>query len=225
MNTTQDGLDYANIHSTNETVKLIIIGDCNVGKSSILTQFSTYNNSDRKIYDKFDPEYNTTIGIDFKANTAIINGKKIKIQIWDTAGQERFRSIVNSYFKSIHGVIFVFDLTCIETMNNIEYWLTLANDKCDPDIPKILVGNKCDIGERIITTDTAANFAKTHGLYYIEVSAKNNINIWEAVLHLSTEIITRRNQNISETTLLTSSASKNVILDKHSYSSNCCWKY
>ena len=108
-------------------------------------------------------------------------------------------------------------------MNNIEYWLNLANDKCDPNIPKILIGNKCDVAHRIITDETAANFAKTHGLYYINVSAKNNINIWDAVIHLSTDIINRCNQNTDSSAILNSHNS--IQLDKQSYSSNCCWKY
>ena len=58
-----------------------------VGKSSLLIRFSD---------NTFSGSYITTIGVDFKIRTVVINGERVKLQIWDTAGQERFRTITNT---------------------------------------------------------------------------------------------------------------------------------
>ena len=65
-------------------LKLIIIGDSEVGKTCLLLRFSEEN---------FQNSHITTIGIDFKIRTINLDGKNVKVQIWDTAGQERFRTI------------------------------------------------------------------------------------------------------------------------------------
>ena len=66
----------------------------------------------------------TTIGVDFRFKTVNCDGKNIKLQIWDTAGQERFRTITNTYYKSAHSVILVYDITNLETFESIEnFWL------------------------------------------------------------------------------------------------------
>ena len=63
-------------------IKLLLIGDSSVGKTSVLLRFAE---------DSFSPVYISTIGVDFKIRTIDIDGKTIKLQVWDTAGSERFR--------------------------------------------------------------------------------------------------------------------------------------
>ena len=70
--------------------KFIIIGDSNVGKSSLMTKF---------IYNSMINDYESTVGVDFGSKMIDVNNKKIKLQIWDTAGQESYRSITRSYYK------------------------------------------------------------------------------------------------------------------------------
>ena len=67
------------------------------------------------------------------------------VKMWDTAGQERFRTITYSFYKNANGVILCFDLTKSETFNNIKYWLDGIYQHTDPNIIKVLVGNKCDL--------------------------------------------------------------------------------
>ena len=65
-------------------IKLLLIGDGAVGKTSLLLRFSE---------DFFQKSHMPTIGIDFKMKNVTVDGKTVKMQIWDTAGQERFRTI------------------------------------------------------------------------------------------------------------------------------------
>lgn len=99
-----------------------------------------------------------------------------QIQLWDTAGQERFRkSMVQHYYRNVHAVVFVYDMTNIASFHSLPSWIEeckqhlLAND-----IPRILVGNKCDLRSAIqVPTDLAQKFADTHSMPLFETSAKN----------------------------------------------------
>lgn len=99
-----------------------------------------------------------------------------QIQLWDTAGQERFRkSMVQHYYRNVHAVVFVYDMTNLASFHSLPSWIEeckqhlLAND-----IPRILVGNKCDLRNAIqVPTDLAQKFADTHSMPLFETSAKS----------------------------------------------------
>jgi Ras-related protein Rab-35 len=71
-------------------VRVIIVGDTGVGKTSLLVRFHENN---------FSSLQKTTIGVDYKAKEIIIDGEAVKLQIWDTAGQERFRSMTAAFYN------------------------------------------------------------------------------------------------------------------------------
>uniref|UniRef100_A0AC35TJI3 Ras-related protein Rab-35 n=1 Tax=Rhabditophanes sp. KR3021 TaxID=114890 RepID=A0AC35TJI3_9BILA len=146
--------------------KLLIIGDSGVGKSSLLLRFAD---------NTFSPNYITTIGVDFKIRTIVVNGQKIKLQIWDTAGQERFRTITSTYYRGTHGVVVVYDVSSGESFSNVKRWLLEIDNNCD-SVEKILVGNKADDPERrVVLKADAEKFAASMNIHFFETSAKENI--------------------------------------------------
>uniref|UniRef100_UPI0037E94032 ras-related protein Rab-35 isoform X1 n=1 Tax=Semicossyphus pulcher TaxID=241346 RepID=UPI0037E94032 len=164
------GKDY------NHLFKLLIIGDSNVGKSSLLLRFA--DNS-------FSGSYITTIGVDFKIRTVDIDGERVKLQIWDTAGQERFRTITSTYYRNTHGVIIVYDVTNPESFVNVKRWLNEISQNCD-NVCKILVGNKNDDPARKqVDTQDAVRFGESMGVRVFETSAKENINVEELLFCFS----------------------------------------
>uniref|UniRef100_A0A1L8DV28 Putative rab subfamily protein of small gtpase n=1 Tax=Nyssomyia neivai TaxID=330878 RepID=A0A1L8DV28_9DIPT len=135
--------------------KLLIIGDSGVGKSSLLIRFSD---------NTFSGSYITTIGVDFKIRSVVINGQRVKLQIWDTAGQERFRTITSTYYRGTHGVIIVYDVTNGDSFANVKRWLQEIEQNCDV-VNKVLVGNKNDFPERkLVETEDAQRFARQMGI-------------------------------------------------------------
>lgn len=160
------------------SVKVIIVGDCSVGKSSLLLRFS-----DNTYLDDIE----ATCPIDFKLVTKeLSDGNTIKLQIWDTGGQERFRTLTGSFFRGANGVLLCYDTTNKQSFINLRQWLGEIYRNSGDLVDIILVGTKCDeLNQKVIDTAKAALFAEELGLLFFETSAKENIQV-EAVF---TELI------------------------------------
>ena len=167
-------------------LKYIIIGDSAVGKSNLLLRY---------VHDKFNEDYQATIGVEFGAKNLEINNEKYRIQIWDTAGQENFKSITRAYYKNSVCAIIVYDITNRESFNNINTWI----DDCKSQSPKtvffVLVGNKIDLeNERKVDYNEGLNFAKENQMFFFECSAKTGKNV-EDIFYKSAEHIAEKIKN------------------------------
>ena len=152
--------------------KIILLGDNPVGKTSILLRYV-----DRI----FREIYLITIGFDQRLKSIILkNGKSIKLQIWDTAGQDRFRAITKNYYKGAHGIILIYDVTYRNTFESIRNWISIISQEASEKITIYLVANKIDLeNERKVEREEGENLAKELGLPFMEVSAKDGINVDE----------------------------------------------
>jgi len=152
-----------NINRT--VIKIALLGDSRVGKSTIVNKFMNID---------FKDDLLSTIGSDrFETKFTLKNGEKIKLIIWDTAGQERFRSIALKALKAVQGVILVFDLTKRETFENVNKWIETANENLKtPNL--VLFGNKADLDKTMwkVTKEEAEDFAQKLNMKYFETSAK-----------------------------------------------------
>ncbi|XP_075471254.1 ras-related protein Rab-33B isoform X1 [Ascaphus truei] len=155
--------------------KIIVIGDSNVGKTCLTYRFCA---------SRFPERTEATIGVDFRERSVEIDGEKIKIQLWDTAGQERFRkSMVQHYYRNVHAVVFVYDMTNMASFQSLPAWIEECKQHLyTNDVPRILVGNKCDLRDSIeVPTDLAQKFADSHSMPMFETSAKNTTDHVEAI--------------------------------------------
>ena len=149
--------------------RICLLGDAGVGKTSLLSRFCD---------NTFKENYNNTIGVDFRLVTLKHDNIISKIHIWDTAGQERFRSLALNYLNNSHGFIFMYDITDLDSFNNVVNWINLALEKNVKTIANFLVGNKCDNEEeRKVSKEEAENLAKEKNLFFLETSAKNDNNV------------------------------------------------
>jgi Ras-related protein Rab-1A len=145
------------------------LGDAGVGKSSIILRYTK---------NEFNSQMVSSIGVDFKAKDIIVNNKKVKLQLWDTAGHERFRTITTSYYRGAHGIATVFDLTNRESFEHVEKWLEEINKYAKENVMRFLIGNKSDlVNERQVSYEEVRALANKLNIYYVETSAKNNVNI------------------------------------------------
>ena len=153
------------------SVKITLLGNCGVGKSSIIQRYA--NNT-------FSEDYISTSGASY-CSKEIKRGNKIYLlDIWDTAGQEKYRSLGKNFYREAYIVILVYDITrqdSIDGLKNIWY----------PDLQKYgenfkilaVVGNKFDRYEEedIVDEEEAKSFAKEINGIFMNVSAKNGDNI------------------------------------------------
>ena len=152
-------------------LKLLIIGDSNVGKTSMLLNYT----------DNYFPESHlATIGVEYKVKEIKTDKYNIALQIWDTAGQERFRSITKSFFRNTNGILFVYDITSRRSFQSVKDWIK-DSEMHDSGFEKILVGNKIDLeAKREVQTDELKEYGLKKKIDIIETSAKERINIDEA---------------------------------------------
>lgn len=161
--------------------KLVLLGDSSVGKSSIVTRF---------VKDQFDLNKESTIGAAFLSQTIKLLDNEtndevaIKFEIWDTAGQERYKSLAPMYYRNSNAAIVVYDLCDADSLSKAIKWVNELKEKLgeDNDCVISMIGNKLDLvleddSKRAITFKEGEDFAIENGLYFHEVSAKDNIGI------------------------------------------------
>jgi small GTP-binding protein len=164
-------------------LKYIIIGDSAVGKSNLLLRYA---------HEKFNEDYQATIGIEFGSKNIEIDNEKYRIQIWDTAGQENFKSLTRAYYKNSVCAIIVYDITNKQSFNNINTWI----DDCKNQSPKtiffVLVGNKSDLeNKRQVNYNEGLKFAQENNILFFESSAKTGKNV-EDIFYKSAKIISEK---------------------------------
>ena len=148
--------------------KIIFIGDVSVGKTSIINVL---------MGQKFNNEYEASIGVDFFSKTIKYKGKTIKLQIWDSAGQEKFRSLIPNYIRGSSLVFIVYDITNRKSFENLQSWIDFVNNIENSNI--VILANKIDLeNQRQVQTEEGQKFCTEKNYDFFEVSAKedNNLN-------------------------------------------------
>lgn len=160
--------------------KIVLIGDSAVGKSQLLARFAR---------NEFSLDSKATIGVEFQTRTLVIDHKTVKAQIWDTAGQERYRAVTSAYYRGAVGAMLVYDITKRQTFDHVARWLEELRGHADNNIVIMLIGNKCDLGNlRAVPIEDAKEFAQREGLFFLETSALEAINVESAFLTVLTDI-------------------------------------
>jgi Ras-related protein Rab-8A len=118
-----------------------------------------------------------------------LQNKLIKLQIWDTAGQERFRTITKTYYKGAHGIILTYDVTDNNSFKNIRNWIKQIEANAQTNVCKVLVGNKCDKPDRVVSEEDGRKLAEDYKMNFFETSAKTNQNVSEVFTFLTKEIL------------------------------------
>ena len=155
-------------------VKICLLGDVNVGKTSIASRFCK---------NSFNENYINTIGGAYQQQNVVLNnGTKMKLHIWDTSGQDRFRSMTNLYYRDAQVAILTYDVTNEQSLDSLNYWLNELNDKVDQEnMLLFLAGNKCDVdsSEKKVPISQGKKFAEDHNMTFFETSAKTGAGVKE----------------------------------------------
>ena len=153
------------------TMKVVLIGEMAVGKTSIITKFTT---------NTFSPYVLTSTGSTFfSKKIELDNNNKVKIQIWDTAGQEQYRSLAKLFYQNTSAAMLVYDITNENSFLAIkDYWSDEIKNNAPENIIIAIVANKSDeyVKEKV-PTEEGKELAKKLNAIFINTSAKSGIGI------------------------------------------------
>lgn len=157
-----------------DRIKLVVLGDSSVGKSSLLTRY---------IHMRYDDYHPSTIGAAFMSKRIITpDGKSHMLEIWDTAGQEKYRSIASMYYNRSSIAIVCYDITEIDSYLAAKSWVNELCSKTDIYEKGIVVlcGTKSDLEQdRVIPEEDVKQYAYENGFQFIETSSKTGDNVNE----------------------------------------------
>ena len=148
------------------SIKVVLLGETAVGKTSIITRF---------IRNSFSPYVMSTSGASFVTEIIELdNNKKVKVNIWDTAGQERYRSVSKIIYKNASVVILVYDITNIISFEGIrDYWSKEIKDNCPENVTVAVVANKSDnYLEQKVPIEDGKELAEKLNAIFASTSAK-----------------------------------------------------
>lgn len=167
---TTDSLTRSKHNVTSNQLKIVLVGQGGVGKSSITLQY---------VKGQFNEYIDMTIGAAYFYKTLLVNGKNIKLDIWDTAGQDRFRCVAAMFYRGAVGAIVVYDITDRESFLGAQTWIKQILQNSNNPVQICLVGNKLDLADsrRAVSVEEGKSFAEKSGYLFVETSAKTAENI------------------------------------------------
>ena len=155
-----------------ESIKVVLVGESGVGKTSIIQQFTAK---------KFDPHRETSLSAQFISKTVNFQdlGKEIKFDIWDTVGQEKYRSLAKIFYKDAKVIVFVYDITTEYSFNELKnYWYEETKSNTDGNPILAVVGNKIDLyKDQKVSNNDGKEFADKIGAIFQTTSAQSDSGI------------------------------------------------
>ncbi|KAG6832475.1 hypothetical protein H0H92_001521 [Tricholoma furcatifolium] len=117
-------------------VKLVLLGEAAVGKSSVVLRF---------VSNEFQANKEPTIGAAFLTQKCRLEDRVLRYEIWDTAGQERFHSLAPMYYRNAQAAVVVYDITKASSLEKAKSWVKELQRQANPNIVIALAGNKLDL--------------------------------------------------------------------------------
>ena len=165
---------------SDHSIKILLIGDDKVGKSSFIKRF---------MEDKFSNEPIDITNLENKTKILEIEQKKIKIQIFNgVANQFNHRQNKNDFYLRIQGILVFFDLSNKTSFTNLDFYLEEIRNKCGSDMPLLIIGNKSDL-EKAVTDEEIQKLCQDNDVESMNISVKDNIKVTESIETIGRSVI------------------------------------
>ena len=154
------------------SVKVVLLGESGVGKTSIISQYTTK---------KFNPRCSTSVSAQFISKTIQFPEfeKSIKFDIWDTVGQEKYRSLTKIFYRDAKVIVFVYDITTEYSFNQLkEYWYQETLNTTESTPLMAVVANKSDLyADQKVNNKDGKEFAEKINAIFQTTSAMSDTGI------------------------------------------------
>ena len=205
------------LEDNNTQVKLILLGDSFVGKSSIIQRYCE---------NTFDENEESTISSYFTEKDVKIKGQNIIVELWDTAGQEQFRSISKIFVKNSKIILLVYDVTSKKSFESLNYWYDFITKELGSNFILGLIGNKTDLifdnnYDDGVSPKQGEEYASKIGATFILISAKKSGTQIEELINelLSKYLDSKENDIVTASTIKLDERSFSKEINKKK---NCC---
>ena len=171
--------------SEEDILKIVILGEGRVGKTSILSKY--FNK-------KFNAKEQSTINPSFYEKKVNHNGKIVQLKFWDTAGQEQFDAISKIYYQNAVGALLVYDVTIFETFQKVEKWVNTLQEVVGKDITFLIAGNKFDLADKQSLekhSSSIDSYCNKEHCKHIYTSAKTGYQVDEAFESLINSVLSK----------------------------------
>lgn len=181
--------------NTKLVIKIVFTGPAGAGKTA-LSGVITHTG---------DPDYpNITVSGSCASIVYERDGYSIEVELWDTAGSERYRALNGMYYRNARGVITVYDISDAKSFPIMKEYVTECVNETEADNPDdlivVVVGNKCDLSRvRQVSKEEGEEFARSRNYFFLETSAKMNINVDEIMDKIIDKMLENPERYIAET--------------------------
>ena len=187
------------LEDNRKRIKLILLGDIGVGKSSIIQRYHK---------DIFEENMHSTVNSNFVEKEIKIRGENLLLELWDTAGQEQYRSMTKIFVKNSKIIILAYDVTSKKTFEALSYWYDFISRELGSNVVLGLAGNKSDLifednFKEEVTTEEGKEYAAQIGATFALISAKeSDIEIKELINQLLLQYLdTKENDRLLSGTI------------------------
>eukprot|EP01106_Pelomyxa_sp_JSP_P016490 TRINITY_DN616_c0_g1_i3.p1 TRINITY_DN616_c0_g1~~TRINITY_DN616_c0_g1_i3.p1 ORF type:complete len:305 (-),score=67.76 TRINITY_DN616_c0_g1_i3:168-1082(-) len=215
-------MDNVNHPPVRNSLKIVLLGNSGVGKTTLATRFS---------FGYYFDSHDLTIGCSFVSKKIEINNVSLCLEIWDTAGQERFKSLTPMYFRGADGAILVYDSTDPESFTKAKFWAKELEEKRPDGIALIVVGSKVDLRDALPAplqemaqqlSITARAYACEKSALFCETSAKTSLGVHAVFENLAREILRKGKVVLPTATPPTTKSITLTLQDSTHDSADCC---
>ncbi|KAK9124664.1 hypothetical protein Sjap_014266 [Stephania japonica] len=163
------------------TLKLVLLGDGRVGKTSLVLRY---------VNNVFSEKQEATVQASYLTKRLAIEGVPITLAIWDTAGQERFHALGPIYYRDADAALLVYDIMEDNSFIRVRNWVKELQQMASKNITMAIAANKSDLlRSRKFDRQEAESYATSIGAKLFLTSAKLGTGIDEVFLDIATRTL------------------------------------